>query len=132
VAVARARAWTGLAFGPGEAATIQNVQPGSPAFEAGLSYGHEVVAVEGWRTLTGTEAQRRLADVGVGGTARVLVADRGRVREVAVDVVEHPGRTVRIVPNPRATEEQKRAFTAWTGQALPSGPPAGTRVVGAK
>jgi predicted metalloprotease with PDZ domain len=122
-AVARAKAWTGLQFanpGPtGDPATIQNVLPGSPAFAAGLSYGQEIVAVEGWRTTTATEVKKRLADVPVGAEAEVVTVDRGRLRPVRVKVAENPARTVRVVPNPLATAEQKAAFTAWTGQPHP-------------
>lgn len=134
LAVAAAKAWTGLVFAkPGagaEAPVIQNVIPGSPAYAAGLSYGQEVLAVEGWRTPTATDVQRRLADVAVGGQARVTVADRGRLREVAVAVVEHPGRIIRIVPDPKATEAQKAAFQGWTGQPHPPLPTASAKVKG--
>ncbi len=127
-AVARARAYTGLAFAksaPGDPPTIQNVIPGSPAFQAGLSYGQEIVAVGGWRTPTAAEVQKRLGDAAPGSSVEVLVADRGRVGTVPVKVIENPARTVRILPSPAATEAQKAAFRAWTGQPfppLPSGP----------
>jgi predicted metalloprotease with PDZ domain len=121
-ALRRAKAWTGLVFARGangsEANTVQTVIPDSPAFRAGISYGAEVLAVDGWRTATGGEAQRRLAEA-FGRSAEVLVQERGRVRAVAVKVAANPTRTVRIVPDPEATPAQRAAFEAWTGQAFP-------------
>ena len=125
--VARAKAWTGLVFpkpGPaGDPPTIQNVVPGSPAFLAGLSYGQEIVAVDGWRTTTSTEVQKRLADRGVGKVAKVVFVDRGTLRTQKVPVQENPSRTIRIQPSLQATEAQKAAFQAWTGQPFPPPPP---------
>lgn len=135
-AVARAKAYTGLVFakpGPaGDPALIQNALPGSPAFEAGLSYGQEILAVNGWRTPTATEAQKRLADAGVGQKAEVTYVNRGRVASVALPVLEHPARTVRILPAPLVTEAQKAAFQAWTGQPHPPLPPAVAKPVDRK
>jgi hypothetical protein len=41
--------------------------------------------------------------------------------------VENPTRTVRIVPDPAATDAQKAAFRAWTGQPFPASPPPAVR-----
>lgn len=124
-AVRRAKAWTGLVFAPrgngADAPVIQNVLPDSPAYRAGLSYGAEILSVDGWRTPSATEVQRRLADA-FPGRAEVLLQERGRVRPVSLEVVENPARTFRIVPDPTATDAQKEAFRAWTGQAFPSVP----------
>ena len=118
-ALRRARAWTGLvlaANGP----TVQNVIPGGPAAAAGLSFGMEILAVDGWRTTTTAEVQRGLAQSGPGGKALVLAADRGRVFEAVVPIVESPERSHRLVPDPRAGAAQRAAFTASFGQPWPS------------
>ncbi|WP_243300663.1 M61 family metallopeptidase [Geothrix oryzisoli] len=117
----RARAWTGLVLasnGP----TIQNVIPGSPAARAGLSFGMELLAVDGWRTTTAAEAQRSLAEPGPGAKVRVLAADRGRVFEVDLPVVESPERTFRLVPEAQAGPTQRAAFATSYGQSHPSAP----------
>lgn len=126
----RAQSWTGLvlaANGP----TVQNVIPGSPAARAGLSFGMEILAVDGWRTPTAAEAQRQLAEVGPGGCATVLAADRGRILQVEVPVVESPDRTHRLVPeaasDSRTGAAQRAAFTATYGQPWP-GVKTGTKV----
>jgi predicted metalloprotease with PDZ domain len=118
----RARSWTGLQLAAA-APTVQNVIPGSPAALAGLSYGMEILAVDGWRTPTPAEAMARLADQGPGGAVRVLTADRGRVFEVEVPVQESPERSFRLQPDARATAAQRAAFVASYGQPWPGLPP---------
>ncbi|HEX4845072.1 MAG TPA: PDZ domain-containing protein, partial [Geothrix sp.] len=120
-ALRRAKAWTGLVFAP-NGPTVQNVIPGSPAAKAGLSFGMEVLAVDGWRTTTAAEAQRALAEPGPGAKAAVLASDRGRVFEVQVPVVENPGRTHRLMPDPRTGAVQRAAFAASYGQPYPAAP----------
>ena len=120
-ALRRARAWTGLvlaANGP----TVQNVVPGSPAAAAGLSFGMEVLAVDGWRTTTAAEVQRGLAQVGPGGRATVLAADRGRVFEASLPVEDSPERSHRLVPDARARAAQRAGFLASFGQPWPTAP----------
>ncbi len=136
-AVARAKAFTGLLFAPvapgsPEPPTAWNVLPGTPAASAGLSFGHEILAVNGWRTTTATDARKRVADTGVGGTAEITFADRGRVLTTKVKVVEDPRRSLRIQPSPLATEAQKAAFKAWTGQPHPPLPPVAAKPAGSK
>lgn len=121
-ALARARSWTGLVLAPA-APTVQNVLPGSPAAAAGLSFGMELLAVDGWRTATAAEAQRALAAPGPGGTARVLAADQGRVFETTVAVEESPERTYRLVADAAAGAPQKAAFRASYGQPFPAAAP---------
>ena len=120
-ALSRSRSWTGLVMGP-NGAVIQNVIPGSPAAAAGLSFGMEILAVDGWRTGTAAEAQRGLARPGPGGKATVLAADRGRVFEVTVPVVESPERSHRLLADPKAGAVQRAAFAASYGQPWPTAP----------
>jgi len=117
----RARGWTGLVMasnGP----SVQNVIPGSPAAAAGLSFGMEILAVDGWRTTTAAEVQRGLAEPGPGGSALLLASDRGRVFEVRLPVVESPERSHRLVPDPKAGVAQRAAFVAAYGQPWPATP----------
>ncbi len=119
-----ARSFVGLEFGTSpDVPTIKNVIPGSPAFKAGLSYGQEILAVNGWRTALGTEVQQRVADIPAGQEIAFTVVDRGRVKTVAVPVIENPRRSYQILPNVKATEAQKALFSAWTGQPFPKQSP---------
>lgn len=114
----REKAYTGLVF-KGEAPVVDRVVPGSPAGAAGMSYGQEILAVNGWRVSTAAEIQRRCADLPVGSLLHLLAVDRGRVQTYDVPVEETPQRVVRLQPDGGATAAQKAAFRAWTGLSLP-------------
>lgn len=118
-AQARARAFTGLVLS-GEAPVVANVLPGSPAERAGLSFGMEVLAVDGWRTAKAAEAQDRLAQPGPGTRVEVLASDRGRIRSFQVMVAEETRREYRIQPSAEATKAQQQAFAAFTGEPHPA------------
>ena len=118
-ALARAKGYSGLVFGNG-APIVQNVDPGSPAAEGGISYGQEILAVNGWRTGKASEVQRRLEEIGVDGEAEVLVSDMGRVRTCRFLLVENPTRRVRIAPEAKASAAQRKAFRAFTGTTHPA------------
>ena len=120
-ALRRARAWTGLVLTANEP-RVQNVIPGSPAAASGLSFGMEILAVDGWRTTTAAEVQRGLAQVGPGGRATVLAVVRGRVFEVSVPVAESPERSYRLLPEAAVSAAQKAAFEASYGQPWPAAP----------
>jgi len=119
----RARVYSGLGFS-GDAPTVVNVYPGSPAARAGLSYGMAILAVNGWRTVTAGEVQRRLGDRAPGDPVEVLAVDRGRVQTCVLTLGEHPHRTIQIGADPAATGGQREAFAAWTGQPFPAAPKA--------
>ncbi len=112
------RGWTGLELAP-SAPTIQNVVPGSPAARAGLSFGMEVLAVDGWRTTTAAEVTGCLARHRPGASAALLAADRGRILMCSVPVVENPERSHRLVPDPKASAVQRKGFAANYGQPWP-------------
>jgi predicted metalloprotease with PDZ domain len=114
----RARAYAGLTF-QGGAPAVANVVPGSPAALAGLGYGMEILAVDGWRTASAQEVQNRMGDAGPGDTVRILAADRGLVATHDVTLVENPFRTVLITTDTKATPSQKSAYQAWTGLPFP-------------
>ena len=120
-ALRRARAWTGLVLASG-GTTVQNVVPDSPAARAGISFGMEILAVDGWRTTTASEVQRGLAEPGPGRKAKVLAADRGRVFETTLTVQESPERTHWLVADPKATPAQRAAFATTYGQPFPAAP----------
>jgi len=121
LALRRAKAWTGLVLA-GNGPLIQNVIPGSPAAAAGLSYGMEILAVDGWRTTTAADVLRSLAEPGPGGKVTLLASDHGRVFEVVVPILESPERTHRLVPDARASAAQRQAFAAAYGQSWPGAP----------
>jgi len=119
-AVKRAVVFTGLSF-QGDAPTVLNVVPGSPAAEAGLAYGQEILAVNGWRTATASEITRRIGDRQVGESVEVLATDRGQVRRRTFILAENLQKTTRILPVAKPSPVQREAFEDWTGQTFPAG-----------
>jgi len=115
----RARVYAGFGF-TGDSPALANVDPGSPADQAGLSYGMEILAVDGWRTASAQEVQRHLGDRAPGDPVEILAADRGRVRTTVLTLAEHPHRTIQIHVDPAAGAAQREAFTRWTGQGFPA------------
>ncbi len=118
-AVRRAKAWTGLVFSK-DGTAIQNVIPGSPADTAGLANPMEILAVNGWRVASGAEVLARCADADPGGRADIIAVNRGRVFTTTLILAENPTRTYALNPDPAATDAQRSAFQAWTGQAFPA------------
>lgn len=121
-AVNRAKVFSGLSFS-GDSPTIHNIVPGSPAAEAGLAYGQEILAVNGWRTATASEVTRRIGDRRVGEPVEFLATDRGRVKRYDLTLQENPRRSTRILTGAKPSSAQREAFLEWTGQPLPKGRP---------
>lgn len=115
----RSASFTGLAF-TGEAPGVANVLPGSPAERAGLSFGMEVLAVDGWRTAKAAEVQARLSEAVPGQPVGVMASDRGRIRSFEVVPLEDPRRTYRIQAQDAVSSAQAEAFRNLTGQAHPA------------
>jgi len=115
----RTRSYTGISFS-GDAPVIKNVLPGSPAAKAGLSYGHEIIAVGGWRTASADAVQQRFRDCGVGEKVDVLAVDRGRIQRHELELAENPFRSIRLVPSAAPSPFQRTVFQSWTGQPYPA------------
>jgi len=118
--VARAKVYAGLSFS-GDSTAILNVVPGSPAAKAGLAYGQEILAVNGWRTSTASEVIRRLGDSRVGESVELFAVDRGRVKRYGLTLDANPHRSTRLVSTPKPTADQREAFKDWTGGSLHPG-----------
>jgi predicted metalloprotease with PDZ domain len=93
----RQRTWTGLSFAAGaigsagERALVRNVIPGSPAWQAGLTFGDELVAVDGARVGAGS-VNRRLADRRPGESARIAFFRQDLLRTTNLQLAESPER----------------------------------------
>jgi predicted metalloprotease with PDZ domain len=82
----RTRVWSGMSG----AATVNAIEPDSPAAAAGLMLGDELIAVEGSRVESVSEANERLADLGVGATASVSLFRRDRLETRELTTRENP------------------------------------------
>lgn len=89
--------------------------------------------MDGWRTASAADAQRRLKDRGPGGEpAEVLATERGRVWTTRLVPVEDPHRTVQFHLDPKAGPAQREAFRRWTGNPYPGSGDAAERGPAAK
>lgn len=118
----RAKACAGLVLHK-ERPVIQSVRPDGPAFRAGLSYGMEILAVNGWRVTTSRQVQERLQDLPAGASLDVLAEGQGAVRGYRLTTQINPERSYRLVADPAATPRQRAAFTASTGLPFPAARP---------
>jgi predicted metalloprotease with PDZ domain len=110
----RARRWVGVTFAPGDRAVVRNVIPESPAWRAGLTYGDEVVAVNGVR-VNAASAPRRLADTPVGARATVSFFRQDLLRTAKVTVGESPERSVEARLEARPAGRAARVRRGWLG-----------------
>lgn len=82
----RARVWSGMGGG----ATISSIEPDSPAAAAGLMLGDELIAIDGSRVESVSEANERLADRGVGATVSINLFRRDRLQTRELTTGENP------------------------------------------
>ena len=105
------KGWLGVRFEPG-GLTLAEVRRGGPAWEAGLSPGDELVAIDGLRVRPdGLES--RLEAYPPGTAARLLVARRLRMAELPVVFGAEPAKRFRLEPDPAATPDQVARRSAW-------------------
>jgi predicted metalloprotease with PDZ domain len=94
---------------------VESVRAGSPAYQAGLSPGDEIVAIDGIR-VTRTGWDERLEALGVGETVRLAVFRRGILIEVPVTLGAAPATKYEIVPLEEATPAQTAVRRSWLGE----------------
>jgi predicted metalloprotease with PDZ domain len=115
----RLRAWSGLDFasargGDADGASVRNVLPDSPAFRAGLTYGDEVVAVDGSR-VTASTAGKRLADRPPGSRLRVTYFRKDTLREATLVVGRNPEVSWSFKLETRPTSRARAVRRGWLG-----------------
>jgi predicted metalloprotease with PDZ domain len=105
------KGWLGARFDAG-ALTLAEVRRDGPAWEAGLSPGDELVAIDGLRVRPdGLEA--RLEAYPPGTAARLLVARRLRMTELPVVFGAEPPARFKLEADPAATAGQLARRQAW-------------------
>jgi len=109
----RARAWTGIALHP-ERTLVRNVIPDSPAWRAGITFGDDIVAVDGGRVTSATFANR-IADRDPGARVRVAFFRRDVLSETTLTLAESPDRSLAIDANKRAGARASAVRAGWLG-----------------
>jgi predicted metalloprotease with PDZ domain len=114
-----ARAWFGAQVKErGGVLDVQSVVEGSPAQQAGIGAGDEIVALDGFRT----DLKQRLGRAAPGQEVRLAVFRMDELLEVRVQLAAAPRDTVILSPDPRATEQQIRLRAEWLGGQWPDQP----------
>ena len=94
---------------------VSQVARGTPAWNAGLNAGDEIVAMEEYRVGPG-QLEERIALYRPGDRISLLVARRERLVRLEVTLGTAPGRRWTVEVDPDATPEQKAHLRAWLRQ----------------
>jgi predicted metalloprotease with PDZ domain len=116
---ARLRGWSGLVVGNGndDAAIVKNVVPDSPAWHAGLTFGDDLVAVDGTRVNAATVG-KRLADAEPGKTVSVAFFRKEELRSARFRMAQNPERRWTFSVDKEAAPERRRLRHGWLGVKL--------------
>jgi predicted metalloprotease with PDZ domain len=90
------------------------VLAGSPAYEAGVNTGDEIVALDGYR-LTVRDLEQRVGSYNAGDTVRLTVFRGDKLREFQLQVRQLRNSLYAVAQVDSPTEVQKRIFESWTG-----------------
>lgn len=116
VKAGRSRAWSGLVFNGSdrESAVVKNVIPGSPAWQAGITYGDEVIAVDDNRVHGGTVA-KRLADGQPGQEIRISFFRKDRLLTTPLRLASNPEQRWTFTTDATASAQQRLLRNRWLG-----------------
>jgi predicted metalloprotease with PDZ domain len=115
VKAARLLPWSGLVFaanGDGDRATVKNVVPASPAWRAGITFGDEIIAVDGFR-VTAATVSKRLADRAPGQSAELVFFRKDQLRTAAVRLARNPERKWSFAVDPDASSAAGKLRHRW-------------------
>jgi predicted metalloprotease with PDZ domain len=108
----RQQGWAGLSFASGQAAMVKNVVPDSPAWQAGLTFRDEIVAVNDHRVDASTVA-RRLADCSPGQTVTIAFFRQEILRTTSLRLARTPERRWTFAIDPAASPALRRTRDGW-------------------
>jgi predicted metalloprotease with PDZ domain len=115
--------WLGVKLSSaGDGLRISGVEHGSPAHAAGLNVGDEILAFNDYRA-SSSNWSRQLKQLGVGETVTVLLARRGLIRTLEVEVQAEPQREWSLKPVKQPSDEQKIRLQQWLRIADPDDEP---------
>ena len=98
--------------------TVLSVDKNSPAWQAGISDGDQLVALAGLK-LTAGSLEARLKDFTAGDTLAVTFFRRDQLTTVKLTLTQRP-QAYKVVVQKASSAEQKAAFKAWLGVAFPN------------
>ena len=101
----------------GERLTVTSVPAGTPAFEQGLNYNDQIIAVDGLRAnqqFLGTY----LADRKVGDKIKLTIFRFDELKEIEITLGGRGNASYRIAPVANPTDEQKALYRSYMGTDL--------------
>src|SRR6266545_367718 len=91
---------------------VENVPRGTPAFEAGLNAGDEILAIDDFRVLPDKLAER-LQSYAPGQKVTLLIARREELKRLPITLGAEPANTWQLTPRQNATAAQRAHLEAW-------------------
>jgi len=96
---------------------VSRVEADSPATDAGINTGDEILAVNGFRLTRGIES--RLKQYEIGDELELLISRRGQIMTLKITIGSKVAKSWRLKIAKKQTVEQKRNFNAWLGLEEP-------------
>lgn len=91
---------------------VENVPRGTPAYDAGVNAGDEIVAIDDFRVLP-EKLTDRLQSYAPGQKVTLLVARREELKRLPVTLAAEPANTWRLITRQNATAAQRAHLEAW-------------------
>lgn len=99
----------------GGATQVTRVVAGSPAAEAGLDVGDEVIALNGYR-MRSTDITERISEMKAGEQITLTVFRNDRLREIPITLRLQDVPAYRVTKTKEPTELQKSIYEGWLGE----------------
>ncbi len=101
----------------GDRLSVRNVRAGTPAYEQGISFDDQIVALDGLR-VTLSDWDARLAEKRPGDKITVTLFRRDRLRNMEITLGGRIIAPYNIVPVTQPTEQQQRLYQGWLNTPL--------------
>jgi predicted metalloprotease with PDZ domain len=91
---------------------VEHGPRGTPAYDAGVNPGDEILAIDDFRVLP-EKLDERLQSYRGGQKVMLLVARRDELKRLTVTLAPEPVNSWNLVPRRNATPDQRRHLESW-------------------